>query len=979
MNKRIHNLIPILAAAAATALVCPRANADLIDLTTDGSGNFNITAVPFDVTLNQFNAANKNNTGPAQTVHAWILRDSSAGAPAPAPGSGIPVLRMRLTAGQRVTVNFKNMLPAGANPEGASIHWHGIELDNDSDGVAVTQDSVLSGQCYTYRFIAPRPGLFWFHSHMLPGNTLFAGMYGIIIVTDCCESGLVSSNRLPAANSTFQLALSDIQWDDRAQTNSVNNPNFGNVGKYNSASITGTVGHATVIYPPGTFQTINKWIHDCGDNESGVGTSQPGGGALCKFASGPGNSVLVNGLTPEGNAAPLAPGGTPAPLTFPVVPGQSIRLQLFNEALTRSFDLFLVNPTNNQTIPLYRIGGQGGLLDKARLEGDDAGNPNGGNDFGWVSAYAAGHISISSGVRSDAATCIPGNVAPNTTLILMASNNVTQWPLQNQGYIRNLFPIAYFKVGAGAAPAGACVTNGYPIRMLGGCHAVENITNGAAINQFIPTNQTPAHPSSANSTISLTSDKSAPSIDNLNLSPANYPAGNQLDVNYGNGTAWQVAPLATDRYAHVGDVLLLTVANGTGNMGSLAHPYHLHGFSMQPIAMVDDNGTHEFGYNEFLDTIDVYSGQSYIFSVRLDDRPKLCDLSCGSGPNNGPVLQPCTDGGCGGALGRWLYHCHIASHGVLGMMGEIIVLASGQQPMGLGQPPDTITPGVDVLATAGTGSQTVADDFLWQNPGPITHVTVWGSWLADQVDPGATFELKFWTDVPACNPMPSRPGWQAWEQMFPPGTYTFSSFYQLPPGAEKFVDPSQGSCIPPGDSIIWKYDFNLPTDSTGFYPLPGSPINWISVTAYTATNSGLRFGWKTTPLQYGWNDDSSWSSTLWGPPWSELIFPACIQNPNIGASMNQAFQLYIPGTSNCVNMPILTNCAPAGGPVVSAQPPFLTATPTGAQVTITWAGGGTLQSAPTPLGPWSVVPDSSGTPYVTSPNADKRFYRVVLP
>jgi len=49
-------------------------------------------------------------------------------------------------------------------------------------GTAVTQDAVLAGQSYTYRFKTFRPGLFWYHSHMAPSNETFAGMYGPIVI-----------------------------------------------------------------------------------------------------------------------------------------------------------------------------------------------------------------------------------------------------------------------------------------------------------------------------------------------------------------------------------------------------------------------------------------------------------------------------------------------------------------------------------------------------------------------------------------------------------------------------------------------------------------------------------------------------------------------------------------------------------------------------------------------------------------------------
>ena len=56
----------------------------------------------------------------------------------------------------------------------------------------------------------------------------------------------------------------------------------------------------------------------------------------------------------------------------------------------------------------------------------------------------------------------------------------------------------------------------------------------------------------------------------------------------------------TSRYARVGDTLQLEVRNETGAV----HPFHLHGFSMQPVAMKMNDGTllYTYDYDEFLDS-----------------------------------------------------------------------------------------------------------------------------------------------------------------------------------------------------------------------------------------------------------------------------------------------------------------------------------------------------------------------------------------
>src|SRR5579859_529050 len=157
------------------------------------TNEFYLTATNINVNINGTN------------VHALIYADDppgGGGAPREIPG---PLIE--LNVGQMVVCHFRNNLTN--NIEGATIHWHGIELDNDSDGTAVTQDTVLPGQTYTYRFVVPRAGLFWYHSHMLPGTTTFGGMYGPIIVHDTNETALIAANVLPPPTYTFPLVLSD--------------------------------------------------------------------------------------------------------------------------------------------------------------------------------------------------------------------------------------------------------------------------------------------------------------------------------------------------------------------------------------------------------------------------------------------------------------------------------------------------------------------------------------------------------------------------------------------------------------------------------------------------------------------------------------------------------------------------------------------------------------------------------------------------
>ena len=59
--------------------------------------------------------------------------------------------------------------------DGATLHWHGIDVPNAADGVAgVTQDAVVPGEEYTYRFVADQAGTFWYHSHQVSHEQVVA-------------------------------------------------------------------------------------------------------------------------------------------------------------------------------------------------------------------------------------------------------------------------------------------------------------------------------------------------------------------------------------------------------------------------------------------------------------------------------------------------------------------------------------------------------------------------------------------------------------------------------------------------------------------------------------------------------------------------------------------------------------------------------------------------------------------------------------
>lgn len=93
-------------------------------------------------------------------------------------GERVPGPELRLTRGEQVRIRLENELPADT-----TVHWHGIRLRNDMDGVpGLTQDPVKPGEQFLYEFVPPDAGTFFYHSHV--GVQLDRSLYGPLIVED---------------------------------------------------------------------------------------------------------------------------------------------------------------------------------------------------------------------------------------------------------------------------------------------------------------------------------------------------------------------------------------------------------------------------------------------------------------------------------------------------------------------------------------------------------------------------------------------------------------------------------------------------------------------------------------------------------------------------------------------------------------------------------------------------------------------------
>ena len=87
--------------------------------------------------------------------------------PAVTVNGSLPAPLLRWREGTTVNLRVANRLPPGSiHGEQTSIHWHGILLPANMDGVpGLSFDGIGRGETYHYRFAVNQAGTYWYHSH----------------------------------------------------------------------------------------------------------------------------------------------------------------------------------------------------------------------------------------------------------------------------------------------------------------------------------------------------------------------------------------------------------------------------------------------------------------------------------------------------------------------------------------------------------------------------------------------------------------------------------------------------------------------------------------------------------------------------------------------------------------------------------------------------------------------------------------------
>lgn len=211
----------------------------------------------------------------------------------------IPAPTLRWKEGEEVTIKVTNKLD-----EDTSIHWHGIILPNDQDGVpGMTFAGIKPGETFTYQFKVQQSGTYWYHSHS--GMQEAIGMYGPIIIEP-------AKPEYYEYDREYTVMLSDWHDDDPHRI-------MGNLKKY-----------------PGYYNYNKRTV---GDFFRDLGKAEDKGAVIqdrldwaqmrmdpTDLADVTGFTFLINGKTPDQN------------WTGTFRPGEKVRLRLINGSAMSYYD-----------------------------------------------------------------------------------------------------------------------------------------------------------------------------------------------------------------------------------------------------------------------------------------------------------------------------------------------------------------------------------------------------------------------------------------------------------------------------------------------------------------------------------------------------------------------------------------------------------------------------------------------------------------
>jgi len=212
----------------------------------------------------------------------------------------LPAPTLRWREGDTVTIRITNQLS-----EMTAIHWHGIILPFEMDGVpGISYKGIAPGETFVHRFKVQQSGTYWYHAHTLHEQT---GLYGAIVI-DPAQGETVKADR------DYVVQLSD--WTDEDPLTLIKNlkkrSDYYNFSQPTAADFirdVGKLGLSTALDNRAMWNQMRMNPTDLSD------------------VSGYTYTYLMNGTAPAGNWTGI------------FQPGERLRLRFVNAGTASFFDV----------------------------------------------------------------------------------------------------------------------------------------------------------------------------------------------------------------------------------------------------------------------------------------------------------------------------------------------------------------------------------------------------------------------------------------------------------------------------------------------------------------------------------------------------------------------------------------------------------------------------------------------------------------
>jgi CopA family copper-resistance protein len=571
---------------------------------TSPVGNFNeLTGTEFDLTVGETPVNFTGRVRPGITVNGTI----------PA-----PILRWK--EGTTVNLRVRNALPPNSiHGHQTSIHWHGLILPANMDGVpGISFDGIDRGEAYHYQFDVNQGGTYWYHSHSAFQEQ--AGLYGAIII-DPIEPAPFAYQRDYVVLLTDWTDLDPVQLFDRLKKMAMyDNLYMRTVGDF--VEDVQRYGLKPTIENRKMWGEMRMSPTDLSDVNANTYT------------------YLMNGTTALGNWTGL------------FKPGEKVRLRFINGSAMTHFDVRIpglkmtvvavdglyVHPV---TIDEFRIATAETFDVIVEPSGQDAFTIF-AQDMGRT-GYVSGTLAVREGLRAPTPELDPRPI--------LTMDDMGHGMMGDGGHSGH--DMAAMSSGAASASAHAAMEHEY------GTSSMEpgpmaTMDHGAAGMQTHPASET------GNPLVDMQTMNPAPKLDDPGIGlrdngrrvltysdlrslfedPDGREPGRTLELHLTGHMEKFVWSFDGIKFAGAGPIQLkygermrIVLVNDT----MMTHPIHLHGMWSD---LEDANG--EFMVRKH--TVDMPPGTKRSYRVRAD------------------------------ALGRWAYHCHLLYHMESGMMREVEVL-----------------------------------------------------------------------------------------------------------------------------------------------------------------------------------------------------------------------------------------------------------------------------------------------------------------